>query len=313
MAGHFDLNQVAIAGASRSATSAPLDASKVWRAAQHLTRPRLDALAARIEPALSWDDLVLPAEQLTMLTHLVDQVRGRATVMGDWGFGQRGARGTGSTALFAGPSGTGKTLAAEVIAGELDLCLYRIDLSGIVSKYIGDTERNLRRVFDAAEEGGALLFFDEADALFGKRSEVRDSHDRYANIEVNYLLQRMEDYRGIAILATNQRSALDQAFLRRLRVVVTFPHPTRDDRAALWRRAFPPRTPTVGIDVERLAQLSATGGMIRNIALNAATCAAGRRSAVTMDMVLAMARMEFVKLELPVNEQDFADVGVGAR
>ena len=160
-----------------------------------------------------------------LLRHLVDQVRGRATVLRHWGFAESITRGSGVTALFAGQSGTGKSLAAEVIAGELGLALYRVDLSGVVSKYIGETERNLRRVFDAADEGGSLLLFDEADALFGRRSEVKDSHDRYANIEVNYLLQRMEDYRGVAILTTNQRHAVDQAFLRRLRFVVSLPVP----------------------------------------------------------------------------------------
>jgi SpoVK/Ycf46/Vps4 family AAA+-type ATPase len=240
-----------------------------------------------------------------MLHHLVDQVRGRATVLRHWGLAERITRGTGIAALFAGPSGTGKTLAAEVIANELELILYRVDLSGVISKYIGETERNLRRVFDAADEGGALLLFDEADALFGKRSEVKDSHDRYANIEVNYLLQRMEEYRGVAILATNQRAALDQAFLRRLRVVVVFPHPAERERAVLWQRAFPARTPTDGIDVARLAQLTATGGMIRNIALNAACSAAGRGEPVTMPLVLEMAKAEFRKLELPVSEQQF--------
>ena len=174
-----------------------------------------------------------------LLRHLVDQVRGRATVLRHWGFGESITRGSGITALFAGQSGTGKSLAAEVIAGELGLALYRVDLSGVVSKYIGETERNLRRVFDAADEGGSLLLFDEADALFGRRSEVKDSHDRYANIEVNYLLQRMEDYQGVAILTTNQRHAVDQAFLRRLRFVVSFPFPSPRERALLWQAGVP--------------------------------------------------------------------------
>jgi SpoVK/Ycf46/Vps4 family AAA+-type ATPase len=183
--------------------------------------------------------------------------------------------------------------------------MYRIDLAGVVSKYIGETERNLRRVFDAAEEGGALLLFDEADALFGKRSEVKDSHDRYANIEVNYLLARIEEYRGLAILATNQRHALDTAFLRRLRFIVAFPFPSPVERALLWERAFPPRAPVDELDVARLARLAASGGMIRNIALNAAYSAAGRGTAVTMALVLEMARAEFRKLELPVNDAEF--------
>jgi SpoVK/Ycf46/Vps4 family AAA+-type ATPase len=230
-------------------------------------------------------------------------------VLRHWGFGDRMTRGSGVTALFAGQSGTGKSLAAEVVAHELGMSLYRVDLSGVVSKYIGETERNLRRVFDAADEGGALLLFDEADALFGKRSEVRDSHDRYANIEVNYLLQRMEDYRGVAVLTTNQRHALDQAFLRRLRFVVSFPFPSPAERRALWERAFPPRTPVADLDIDRLVTLAATGGMIRNIALNAAFCAAGQGTAISTRLVLEMARVEFHKLELPLNDQDFRWVG----
>jgi SpoVK/Ycf46/Vps4 family AAA+-type ATPase len=235
----------------------------------------------------------------------VDQVRGRGQVLRSWGLAERITRGSAVTALFAGGSGTGKTLAAEVIANELELDLYRIDLAGVVSKYIGETEQNLRRVFDAAEEGGALLMFDEADALFGKRSEVRDSHDRYANIEISYLLARMEEYRGVAILASNLRHALDDAFLRRLRFVVTFPFPGPAERARLWTRAFPARAPVAELDIPRLAKLAASGGTIRNIALNAAFGAAGRGTKVTMELVLEMARIEFRKLERHVSDADF--------
>ena len=201
-------------------------------------------------------------------------VRQRAKVYDAWGFGAARARGLGISALFAGPSGTGKTMAGEVLANELNLDLYRIDLSQVVNKYIGETEKNLRRVFDAAEEGGAILLFDEADALFGKRSEVKDSHDRYANIEISYLLQRMEAYRGLAILTTNMKSALDTAFLRRLRFVVQFPFPDAAQRAEIWRRVFPAPTPTEGLDFAQLARLQVAGGNIRNMALNAAFLAA---------------------------------------
>jgi ATPase family associated with various cellular activities (AAA)/Winged helix domain, variant len=301
LADEFDVNHLVIRDVALQAAHP----ESLWAACRAQTRPRLDALAQRVEPVAGWDDLVLGDETRALLQHLVEQVRGRPTVLREWGFGERIRRGTAITALFAGQSGTGKTLAAEVIAGDLELDLYRIDLSGVVSKYIGETERNLRRVFDAAEQGGALLFFDEADALFGKRSEVKDSHDRYANIEINYLLQRMEDYRGVAILASNRRQALDEAFLRRLRFVVTFPFPSQLEREALWARAFPSPTPTGELDVGRLASLAATGGMIRNIALNAASCAAGRGSPVTMELVLAMAGIEFRKNELPVNDADF--------
>ena len=176
-------------------------------------------------------------------------MRHRAKVYDEWGFAEQSNRGLGLSALFSGPSGTGKTLAAEILANELRLDLFRIDLSAVVSKYIGETEKNLRRVFDAAEEGGAVLLFDEADALFGKRSEVKDSHDRYANVEVSYLLQRMEAYRGLAILTTNMKEALDPAFLRRLRFVVQFPFPDQAHRAEIWRRIFPAKTPTDELDL----------------------------------------------------------------
>ena len=212
-------------------------------------------------------------------------------------------RGFGISALFAGESGTGKTMAAEVIANDLRLNLYRIDLSAVVSKYIGETEKNLRRLFDAAEHGGAILFFDEADALFGKRSEVKDSHDRYANIEINYLLQRMESYRGLAILATNMKSALDPAFMRRLRFVVNFPFPGIDQRKRIWERSLPGLTPKENLDFDRLAKLSVTGGNIHSIALNAAFMAAQQKDqVVTMPLLLTAARMEMRKLEKPFSE-----------
>jgi SpoVK/Ycf46/Vps4 family AAA+-type ATPase len=188
----------------------------------------------------------------------------------------------------------------------LRLDLYRIDLSQVVSKYIGETEKNLRRVFDAAEEGGAVLLFDEADALFGKRSEVKDSHDRYANIEVSYLLQRMEAYRGLAILTTNLKAALDTAFLRRLRFVVQFPFPDAAQRAEIWRRIFPRQTPTAGLEITKLARLNVAGGNIRNIALQAAFLAADGDQPVTMAHLLRAARSEYDKLEKPLTETEIA-------
>jgi SpoVK/Ycf46/Vps4 family AAA+-type ATPase len=224
-------------------------------------------------------------------------VRQRTRVYQTWGFASKGSRGLGITALFAGASGTGKTMAAEVLAHELKLDLYRIDLSAVVSKYIGETEKNLKRVFDAAEEGGALLLFDEADALFGKRSEVKDSHDRYANIEVSYLLQRMEAYRGLAILTTNMKEALDKAFLRRIRFVVQFPFPDAAQRAAIWQRIYPAQTPVTDLDCAKLAQLSIAGGNIRNIALHAAFLAADGEEPVQMKHMLQAARTEYAKLE----------------
>jgi SpoVK/Ycf46/Vps4 family AAA+-type ATPase len=214
-------------------------------------------------------------------------------------------RGLGISVLFSGVPGSGKTMAAEVMANELRLDLFRIDLSAVMSKYIGETEANLRRLFDAAENGGAILFFDEADALFGKRSEVKDSHDRYANIEINYLLQRMESYGGLAILATNMKSALDAAFLRRLRFVLDFPFPGVAERKLMWQKAFPPQTPTSELDFDRLARLNVVGGHIAVIALNAAFAAAAADTPVTMPLILAATRIEYRKLGRTVNEADF--------
>jgi SpoVK/Ycf46/Vps4 family AAA+-type ATPase len=208
--------------------------------------------------------------------------------------------GLGSTAMFGGPSGTGKTFAAEVVANDLGLDLYRVDLSAVVSKYIGETEKNLRRVFDAADHGAAVLLFDEADALFGKRTEVRDSHDRYANVEVSYLLQRMEAYRGMAILTTNMAEAIDAAFLRRLRFVVSFPFPDQKMRLQLWRRAFSEGTPTDGLDFDALAKLDFAGGTIRNVAVNAAFLAVEAEEPVRMSHVIQAARIESGKLGHPM-------------
>jgi SpoVK/Ycf46/Vps4 family AAA+-type ATPase len=276
----------------------------LWEACRVQARPRLDDLAQRIEPAATWDDLVLPERQRQILREIAAHVRQRAKVYETWGFAAKGARGLGISALFAGASGTGKTMAAEVLANELRLDLYRIDLSAVVSKYIGETERNLRRVFDAAETGGAILLFDEADALFGKRSEVKDSHDRYANIEISYLLQRMEAYRGLAILTTNLKNALDPAFMRRIRFVVQFPFPDAAQRADIWRRIFPTDAPTGDLDIERLARLNVTGGNIRNIALNAAFLAADADEPVSMGHLLRAARSEYAKLEKALTEAE---------
>ncbi|MGW0209344.1 AAA family ATPase [Streptomyces sp. NPDC003233] len=268
-----------------------------WRAGLLEARMALDELGRRVEPRAGWDDLVVAERQRAILREIVAHVRRRATVHHEWGFESVLRRGLGVTALFAGGSGTGKTLAAEVMAGELGVDLFVIDLSQVVSKYIGETEKNLRRVFDAAERGGALLLFDEADSLFGKRSEVKDSHDRYANLEVSYLLMRMEAYRGLAVLTTNMKKALDNAFMRRIRFVVDFPFPSVPERAEIWRRVIPDRTPTEGLDPERLAQLTVAGGSIRNIALAGAFLAAEEGSPVRMEHMLAAARTEYLKLE----------------
>lgn len=276
----------------------------LWETCRVVSRPQMENLAQRIEPMATWDDLVLPSNQRQLLRDLSAHVRQRARVYEEWGFGSRGSRGLGITAMFAGISGTGKTLAAEVLAHELSLDLFRIDLSQVTSKYIGETEKNLRRVFDAAEGGGAILLFDEADALFGKRSEVKDSRDRYANMEVSYLLQRMEAYRGLAILTTNLRDALDSAFMRRLRFVVQFPVPDATHRAEIWRRMFPPQTPTQGLDFKKLARLELPGGSIRSIALNAAFRAADEGTPIGMKHLLQSTRHEYQKLERRLNEAE---------
>jgi len=305
LSGHFRLSARTIATTSALTAADPSAlATHLWRACRSLARPRLEDLAQRIVPTAGWDDLILPEPQKQMLRQLADQVRHRLKVYETWGFSDKDRRGLGISALFAGGSGTGKTLAAEVLARELALDLYRIDLSTVVSKYIGETEKNLRQVFDAAEEGGVLLLFDEADALFGKRSDVKDSHDRYANIEVGYLLQRMETYQGLAILTTNLKSALDKAFQRRLRFIVNFPFPDAAQREAIWERAFPPKTPTAGLEPKRLSQLNVAGGNIRNIALNAAFLAAAAEQPVAMTHVLEAARLEAHKIERPLTEAE---------
>jgi SpoVK/Ycf46/Vps4 family AAA+-type ATPase len=278
----------------------------LWNTCRINARPRLDDLAQRIDACAGWEDLVLPEPQRLILRDIAAHVRQRTRVYEHWGFAAKGKRGLGISAMFAGASGTGKTMAAEVLARDLHLDLYRIDLSAVVSKYIGESEKNLRRVFDAAEEGGAILLFDEADALFGKRTETKDSHDRYANLEVSYLLQRMECYRGLAVLTTNIKSALDNAFLRRLRFIVQFPFPDLAQRAEIWRRAFPKETPTDGIDVMKLARLNVPGGNIRNAALNAAFLAADAGEPVRMTHLLRAARAEYSKLEKTLTETEVA-------
>lgn len=279
----------------------------LWNACLAQTRPRLDMLAQRIPPKAKWDDLILPEEELKLLHQIVGQVKHRSTVYQDWGYSDRTSRGLGMTVLFAGESGTGKTLSAEILANHLRLNLYRIDLSSVVSKYIGETEKNLRRLFDAAEDGGAILFFDEADALFGKRSQVKDSHDRYANIEVNYLLQRMESYRGLAILATNLKSGLDDAFTRRLRFAVTFPLPDKINRRWIWQQIFPDKAPTqANLNYRYLAEkFDLSGGSIYNIALNAAFMAAADESEITMRHVLDAVKAEHSKQDRLLNEKDY--------
>lgn len=295
---------------ARSQLSSPESAAPeplfqaLWQACCVQSRPRLEDLAQRIPATSTWADLVLPDTQRQILHDVAAHLRQRAKVYTQWGFAAKSHRGLGISALFAGPSGTGKTTAAEVLAGELNLDLYRIDLSAVVSKYIGETEKNLRRIFDAAEVGGVILLFDEADSLFGKRSDVKDSHDRYANMEVSYLLQRIEAYQGLAILTTNLKNSIDTAFLRRLRFVVQFPFPDAAQRTEIWRRMFPTHTPTQDLDFKKLAKLSVAGGNIRNIALNAAFIAADANEPVQMKHLLQAAQGEYLKLERPLTDAE---------
>jgi predicted nucleic acid-binding protein len=307
LASQFSLDMAEIRSiAARQQALGRTSAEDLWGACLQHSRPALDLLAQRIVPRAGWDDMVLPETALSLLHQIAGQVGERLLVYDQWGFRDKLSRGLGISVLFEGESGVGKTMAAEVIAHHLQLNLYRIDLSAVVSKYIGETEKNLRRLFDAADNGGIILFFDEADAIFGRRSEVKDSHDRYANIEINYLLQRMEAYNGLAILATNMRSALDPAFVRRLRFIVKFPFPGPEERKQIWMRVFPGETPVERedpaerLDYDRLAKVNLTGGSVSNAALNAAFLAAGAGSPVTMSLLVRAIQTELKKMDRPV-------------
>ncbi len=298
-------HQIARCVARAPANGAGPRVADLRRACREEAGAGLSSLTQRIDPRATWNDIVLPGAVAAQLRDVGEQVAHRAHVYDTWGFGAALGRGRGIAALFSGASGVGKTMAAEVLAHDLDLDLFRIDLSAVVSKYIGETEKNLRQVFDAAEHSGAVLFFDEADALFGKRSEVKDSHDRYANIEIDYLLTRMEDYRGLAILATNRKSLLDVAFLRRLRFVIDFPFPDVHLRGEMWRRMFPQAAETDALDWARLARLEIAGGNIRTITVNAAFLAAARREPIRMSHIMQAARREYAKIEKLITEAEF--------
>jgi AAA+ superfamily predicted ATPase len=287
----------AVAEARRQTAGRPLGPDDLAAACRTLTSQALGTLARKVDPTYSWDDLVLPDDQIERLRDVTNQMRNRRTVLESWGFERHLAMGKGIIMLFSGESGTGKTMAAEIIARELGLQLYTIDLSSLVSKYIGETEKNLERIFSAATEASAVLFFDEADAIFGKRSEVKDAHDRYANIEVGYLLQRIESYSGVVILATNLRKNVDTAFLRRLHSAVDFPRPKEDERLRIWQRVFPSDAP-LAADVDRAAlarRYDLSGGNIRNVALSAAYLAAADSSMITMQHLLLAVRREYQK------------------
>jgi hypothetical protein len=276
----------------------PLTWADVSAACRRQSSRALGQVAVKVESRCGWDDLVLPADRIAQLRDVCDQVRHRQLVLHRWGFGAKLSHGTGLSVLFSGPPGTGKTMAAEVLARELDVDLYKVDLSGIVSKYIGETEKNLARIFAEARTGNAILFFDEADALFGKRTEVSDAHDRYANIETSYLLQQMEEYEGIVVLATNLRQNIDDAFTRRIRFIVEFPFPESEDRRRIWQTLFPPGAPLAAdVDFARLAkEFPVTGANIKNIALNAAFLAAADAGTIGSSHILRGTRREFEKI-----------------
>jgi hypothetical protein len=277
------------------------DETAVRRACRHYAKARADRLARQTEPRALWDDLVVPVDVRAQLEELCAQVRHRGKVLYEWGFDRRLTLGKGLYALFTGPSGTGKTLAAEVIARALEFDLLKIDLSAVVSKYIGETEKNLQRVFDSADRADCILFFDEADALFGKRSEIKDAHDRYANIEINFLLQRLDEYEGVAILASNLAQNIDEAFSRRLQFTVEFPFPDEQLRLAIWRNHFPKEAPVAAdLDLEYFArEFKISGGSIRKIVLNAAFLAADEGARITAGHLLRATRREYERMGKP--------------
>ena len=289
-------------------TDTELSEEDLMIVARNISSSQLSGLARKIPARYSWSDIVLPEDQISLLQEIITTVRGRSIVLEEWGLGRKLASSYGVSILFAGPPGTGKTMAAQIMASELGLDLYKIDLSTIVSKYIGETEKNLEHIFSEAESSNAILFFDEADALFGKRSEVRDSHDRYANVEISYLLQRMEAYDGVTILATNLRSNLDEAFTRRLQFAVDFPFPDEADRLRIWQALLPLEIPlSPQLDLAMLAQrYKLAGGNIRNIIVNAAYRASANGGMVTMEHLLHGTRRELQKMGRLVNEDHFA-------
>jgi len=284
-------------------------AGQLWDFCRKQARPQLEGLAERIESTASWEDLVLPEEQRSQLKEIANHLKYRSKVYYDWGFAGKSNRGLGITAVFHGESGTGKTLAAEVLANEFGLDLYRIDLSAVVSKWIGETEKNLSKIFDAAEGGGVVLLFDEADALFAKRTDVKDSLDRFANGKVSYLLQRMEAYQGLAILTTNLMNAIDGAFMRRIRFHVAFPFPDEESRVRIWQGIFPQGVPVEGLDNQRLGKLKVAGGNIRQIAMNAAFLAAEGGAGVGMRGVWYGAQREYEKSKRLWTEEEVGLIG----
>ncbi len=309
----FRLAPEQVIRAARSATlhalaeGGGLEPRHLYGGARAQNAAGLERLARRIEPVVAWPDLVLPRPVLGQLRELAGRARHRDLVLDEWGMGRRSSKGRGITALFAGDSGTGKTMSAEVIAGELGLDLYVIDLSTVVDKYIGETEKNLDRVFSEADRVNGILLFDEADSIFGKRSEVKDARDRYANVEVAYLLQRMEQFDGMAILTTNLRANVDEAFVRRLDSIIDFPMPEVDDRLRIWQTNLPASLPLAAdIDLAFLARaFKLSGGNIRNVAVGAAYRAAEAGRPLSMADLVRETEREYRKLGRLVVESEF--------
>lgn len=299
---------IASAQAKARTREQPVSLPDVAEACHTVSNRRLGHLARRLKPRRSWPDITVPASTLAQLREICNQVRRRACVYEQWGFERRMSLGKGLCALFYGPSGAGKTMAVEIIAAELMLDAYKIDLATVVSKYIGETEKNLNRIFEEAENTSALLFFDEADALFGKRSEVKDAHDRYANIEINFLLQRVEEYDGLVILASNLRKHIDEGFFRRMQFAIEFPLPEASDRYRIWKQHLPPEAPVAGdVDFDFLAsRFAIAGGNIKNIVLNAAFLAADGAGEISMQHFLRATRREFQKMGQVCADTDFA-------
>ncbi len=318
---HFVLGPTQVSRAVQAARTATLltgtiaDADDLRSGARAQNAAGLERLARRIEPEVSWADLVLPANVLAGLHDLAGRARHREIVLREWRMRPGGGRGSGITALFAGDSGTGKTMSAEAIAGELGLDLYTVNLATVIDKYVGETEKNLERIFAEASGVNAVLLFDEADAIFGKRSEVRDAHDRYANIESAYLLQRMETFDGLAVLATNLRANIDEAFTRRLDAIIDFPEPSEQLRLELWRRCLAAPAPVDDdVDLEFCAQaFTLSGGNIRSIAVTAGYRAAAAKAPINMTDVITAVQQEYRKLGRLVVEQEFGDHLIGGR
>jgi SpoVK/Ycf46/Vps4 family AAA+-type ATPase len=311
LASTFELTQGEIDEAVQTARAisddGPIDRESLVEGCKAQSAQGLEDLAERIEPSATWEEIVLPEKTERQLREVAAHVKHRGTVYESWGFEERFSRGTGVVSMFAGPSGTGKTLAAEIIANDAGMDIYQINLSSVVSKYIGETEEKLEEIFAAARDSNAILLFDEADAVFGERAEVSDATDRYANAEVNYLLQRLESYNGVVLMTTNYESNIDTAFKRRIHQTVSFKRPDAEAREAIWKVTFPEQTPTENLDYEFLASLELTGGNIRNAAQTAAVLAADDGGSVRMEHVVSAVKREYDKLGKLLDPADFEE------